>query len=209
MNGMPTVAVHDLVIHPRDNDLVAGTHGRGLYVLDDITPLQQLMPAVIEAGVHLFEQRTATWWVDQSRGGQFGDDVYAGRNPPSVKPPGAAMDRAKIVNTPLVTWYLARSSESPVTLQIRSVDGRQTRTLEVPAKAGITRYAWDGRFDPPPGYTPPPPPPGESAFMASFRSPPGAPAGPGIYRLLVTAAGGQAEGILRIREDPMLDGRTR
>ena len=48
MNGLPTVAVHDLVIHPRDNDLVAATHGRSIWILDDITPLQQLTPEVIE-----------------------------------------------------------------------------------------------------------------------------------------------------------------
>ncbi len=42
MNGMPTVATQDLVIHPRENDLVAGTHGRSIWILDDITPLQQL-----------------------------------------------------------------------------------------------------------------------------------------------------------------------
>jgi hypothetical protein len=209
MNGMPTVAVHDLVIHPRDNDLVAGTHGRGLYVIDDITPLQQLAPAVIAAEAHLFEQRPATWWVDQSRGGQFGDDTYAGRNPPSVRPPGAAMDRAKVVNTPVITWYLARSSPSPVTLRIRTIDGSRARTLTAPAKAGITRFVWDGRFDPPAGYTPPPAPPGESAFMAAFRDPPGTPAGPGRFPLLLTTAAGSVEGVLRIREDPMVDGDGR
>jgi hypothetical protein len=209
MNGMPTVAVHDLVIHPRDNDLVAGTHGRGLYVIDDITPLQQLAPAVIAADAHLFEQRTATWWVDQSRGGQFGDDTYAGRNPPSVRPPGAAMDRAKIVNTPVITWYLARASDSPVTLRIRTIDGSRSRTLTAPAKAGITRFAWDGRFDPPAGSTPAPPPPDESAFMAAFRAPPGTPAGPGLFPLVLTTATGSVEGVLRIREDPLVDGEGR
>ena len=204
MNGMPTVAVHDLVVHPRDNDLIAGTHGRGLYVLDDITPLQQLTPEILSSAAHLFAQRTATWWVDRSRAGQFGDNTYAGRNPPSVRAPGPAMDRAKIVNTPVITWYLSASSDSPVTLSIRSVDGSQSRTLNVSAKAGITRFEWDGRFDPPAGYTPPPPPPGESAFLAAFRSPAGALAGPGAYPLVLTTASGAVEGVLRIREDPMV-----
>ncbi len=205
MNGMPTVAVHDLVIHPRDNDLIAGTHGRGLYVLDDITALQQLKPGVMSADAHLFAQRTATLWVDNGRGGQFGDDTYAGRNPPSVRPPGAAMDRAKIVNTPLITWYLNRSSETPVSLTIQTVDGKLIRTLSAPADAGITRFAWDGRFDPPAGSKPPPPrPAGESAFLASFRPPPGVPAGPGHYRLSLVAGGKTVEGTLQIREDPLV-----
>lgn len=205
MNGMPTVAVHDLVIHPRDNDLIAGTHGRGLYVLDDITALQQLTPAVRSAAVHVFTQRTATLWVDQSRGGQFGDGTYAGRNPPSVRPPGAAMDRAKIVNTPIVTWFLGQSSSSPVSLTIQSLDGALSRSLTVPAKAGVTRFVWDGRFDPPAGKTPPAAPEAEiSPFLAAFRPPPGVAAGPGWYRLSVTAAGQRAEGVLQIREDPLV-----
>lgn len=204
VHGMPTVAVHDLVVHPRDNDLIAGTHGRGLYVLDDITPLQQLTPEVGSSGVHLFAQRQATWWVDQSRGGQFGDNTYAGRNPPSVRAPGAAMDRAKIVNTPVITWYQAQSSDAPATVTIHSIDGVHSRTLSVPAKAGITRLAWDGRFDPPAGYTPPPAPPGESAFLAAFRPPPGALAGPGVYRITVAVGTTSVDGVLRIREDPLV-----
>jgi hypothetical protein len=120
------------------------------------------------------------------------------------------MDRAKIVNTPLITWYLGTSSASPVSLTIQSVDGRLSRTVAVPAKAGITRYAWDGRFDPPAGSKPPPPrPAGESAFLASFRPPPGVPAGPGVYRLSLTAGGTRVEGVLQVREDPLVTGGVR
>ncbi len=203
MNGMPTVAVHDLVVHPRDHDLIAGTHGRGLYVLDDITPLQQFTTAVGSSAVHLFEQRTATWWVDQSRGGQFGDNTFAGRNPPSVRPPGTGMDRAKIVNTPIITWYLRADSAKPVELTIRTVDRALSRTLSVPSRAGITRYAWDGRLDAP-GQKAQAPPAGESAFLAAFRPPPGVAAGPGFYRLILQAGGERVEGVLRIREDPLV-----
>ena len=49
-NNMPTVAVHDLMIHPRDNDLIAATHGRGIWIMDDITPLQQLTDKVTSGG---------------------------------------------------------------------------------------------------------------------------------------------------------------
>ena len=55
--GMPTVAVHDLVIHPRDRDLVIGTHGRSIYVIDDIAPLEQLTPEVLAKPGHLFAVR--------------------------------------------------------------------------------------------------------------------------------------------------------
>lgn len=208
MNGLPTVAVHDLVIHPRDNDLIAGTHGRGLYVLDDITPLQQLTSEVLAAQAHLFVQRAATWWVDRSRGGQYGENTYAGKNPPSVRPT-MALDRAKVVNTPVITWYLARSSDAPASLAIRSLDGKLSRVVSVPARAGITRYAWDGRFDPPAGQAPAARPAGESAFLAAFRPPPGVTAGPGSYSLTLTVGGAKVEGLLRIREDPLIAGQPR
>ncbi|MGE3617685.1 MAG: WD40/YVTN/BNR-like repeat-containing protein, partial [Gemmatimonadales bacterium] len=64
MTGFPTVPVHDLKIHPRDGELIAGTHGRAIWVAD-IKPLQQLTPAVLAARVHLFEPGTA--WQYQSR----------------------------------------------------------------------------------------------------------------------------------------------
>jgi hypothetical protein len=60
MNGLPTVAVYDIVIHPRDRDLIVGTHGRGIYVLDDITALEQWRSAMSAKPVHLFSQRQAS-----------------------------------------------------------------------------------------------------------------------------------------------------
>ena len=56
MNGMPTVAVADLVVHPRDGDLIAGTHGRSAYVMD-ISPLQELTGGVLNKDLHLFQSK--------------------------------------------------------------------------------------------------------------------------------------------------------
>ncbi len=85
MNGLPTVAVYDIVIHPRDRDVILGTHGRGIYMLDDITALEEWRPALAAKPAHLFAQRPATIWDDQSRTGQMGDNTYAGQNPPYVQ----------------------------------------------------------------------------------------------------------------------------
>jgi hypothetical protein len=57
MTGLPTVRVDDILVHPRDNDLIAATHGRSFYVLDDITPLQQWTGKAPEADVYLFDVR--------------------------------------------------------------------------------------------------------------------------------------------------------
>ena len=64
--GLPTVPVHDLVIHPRDGDLVAATHGRSIWIFDDTGPLQQLTDLVRAADLHLFTSRPATRWRNSS-----------------------------------------------------------------------------------------------------------------------------------------------
>ncbi len=63
MNGMPIVRIDDILIHPRDNDLIVGTHGRSIYILDDITPLQQLSDKVTAADAFLFDVRPGVAWV--------------------------------------------------------------------------------------------------------------------------------------------------
>ncbi len=145
MNGLPTVAVYDIVIHPRDRDLILGTHGRGIYVLDDITALEAWRPALAAKAAHLFTQRQATLWVDMSRSGQMGDNVFAGENPPYVQPADfQTRDRTKLVNTPLVTFYLGSGASGTATLDVTAPDG-STRTMSIPAKSGITRYPLDMR----------------------------------------------------------------
>ena len=56
MTGLPTVRIDDILVHPRDNDLIVGTHGRSIWIIDDITPLQQMTDAVTTADAHLFER---------------------------------------------------------------------------------------------------------------------------------------------------------
>ena len=146
-NGMPTVAVHDLIIHPRDRDLIAATHGRGLYVLDDISALEEMRPEVATKPVHVFTQRKATIWVDQSRSGQLGENTWTGENPPFIAPVNFGnRDRARLQNTPLITLAMSPNASGTATLEITSPDGR-TRSISIPARAGITRYRWDGRME--------------------------------------------------------------
>ena len=82
-NNLPTVAIHDLVIHPRDGDLIAGTHGRGIWILDDITPLQQATDEVLAAEARLFESRHAIRWLSIERGSARyrGHFFFQGQNP--------------------------------------------------------------------------------------------------------------------------------
>ena len=72
LGGLPTVAVDDIVVHPRDRDLVIATHGRSLYVLDDMRPLQELTPEVLAKDAHLFPPRPAAGLPPAARLGGLG-----------------------------------------------------------------------------------------------------------------------------------------
>lgn len=80
-NNLPTVAVRDIAIHPRENDLIIGTHGRGIWIIDDITPLQEMTPEVLESGFHLFSIRPTTQFLRSSRGESYSPKVFAAKNP--------------------------------------------------------------------------------------------------------------------------------
>ncbi len=136
--NMPTVAFHDLQIHPRDNDLIAGTHGRGIWILDDISPLQQASEKVLESEAFLFDDgKVGTQWLRLDRGGYGrGNLFFQGENPP---------------NGATISFYLKDKSDGPVTLEITDATGtlKTTYTLK-DAEAGISRLMWDMRFDPSP-----------------------------------------------------------
>lgn len=186
-NNLPHVNIQDMVIHPREMDLVAGTHGRGIWILDDITPLQQLTAAVRAQPVHLFEQKVATIWENRSRGGQRGHFWFGGENPRSFQP-AALLPRAPHQNFAIVSYWLGRFADGPVTLEIASLDGQHHHRTTLPAGAGIQRYEWDLRFD------------AETDGSAERR---GAMAGPGSYQLTLTAGTAIARTVLVVRADPL------
>ena len=132
MSGnFPTVPVDDLQIHPRENDLVVGTHGRSIYILDDLTALERHRPG--GDSVQLFDVRKATVflpWKHESYGAQR---HFVGRNPEF----GA-----------LVTYHLARPAER-VEIQIADAEGNLVRKLEGPAGSGFQRAGWDLRAEGP------------------------------------------------------------
>lgn len=83
-HGVPTVSVMDLAIHPRDHALILGTHGRGIFILDDLRPFRDLEPALFEQKLVSFESAKATqYWRGQGEGGRFpGADDFRGENAP-------------------------------------------------------------------------------------------------------------------------------
>jgi photosystem II stability/assembly factor-like uncharacterized protein len=83
-HGVPTVSVMDLAIHPREHDLVIATHGRGLYILDDLRPLRSLSADLLKKPVHLFEISDAVQHARRPEEGGFalGNSEFRGENRP-------------------------------------------------------------------------------------------------------------------------------
>src|SRR5205823_2759250 len=79
---LPSAPVMDLAIHPRDHDLVIGTHGRGIWIVDDITPLRALTPEMLAKDVVFIETKPSVQRVSASGGWSNGDAVFIGPNPP-------------------------------------------------------------------------------------------------------------------------------
>jgi photosystem II stability/assembly factor-like uncharacterized protein len=147
MTDFPVVPVHDLVIHPRDNDLIAATHGRSIWILDDISPLQQLTDAVLASEVYMFDNRVATKWRGISRGATRGHQPFMGRNPLSIDQQLPANNASELANTAVISFWLREVPAGPVQLEIVSTDGRQRYSAEVmTAEAGINRVHWNLRF---------------------------------------------------------------
>ncbi|HVT40087.1 MAG TPA: hypothetical protein VHE78_13660 [Gemmatimonadaceae bacterium] len=135
-DDLGVVPVRDIQIHPRENDLLLATHGRGLYIMDDITPLQQL-GAAQSADVTLFDVRPSTRWNTWNRDGNLGQKVWHGANPPE----GA-----------LITYFLKTQPPGAVNIQVTDKDGKVIRRMDrVVDEPGVNRVAWDLRYDTPPG----------------------------------------------------------
>jgi hypothetical protein len=132
-NNLPTVAVHDLIIHPRDGDLIAGTHGRGIWIMDDIGPLQQMTPAVQSAEAHLFDNRVATQWLSIQPQNGGGEIAFIGQNPS---------------RNAAISYYLSDKVTGEVRLEVSDAAGRNTCSAAFPARAGINRVEWTMRWNP-------------------------------------------------------------
>lgn len=145
MTDFPTVPVHDLKIHPRDRELIAGTHGRGIWIVD-IAPLQQMTDAIVASAFHLFQPKLAYQF------GQRRDDA-----------PGSGDNRGHQMFRSLTAPYGAEityrvgpgTSPGPVRITVADAEG-ELRTLNGPSTPGLHRVYWNyqGRTPPRPALSP-------------------------------------------------------
>jgi len=132
--NLPHAPVHWMVVQENFNDLVVATYGRGFWILDDITPLQQLNFAVIDSEVHLFNPRPAYRFRFKTNPEGYPGDPAFGKNPPY----GAS-----------INYYLKTVLDGDVKIVIMDEANREVRTIEGTKKPGINRVYWDLRYDPP------------------------------------------------------------
>jgi photosystem II stability/assembly factor-like uncharacterized protein len=206
--NMPATSVRDLIV--KTDDLVAATHGRGFWILDDITPLRQLDRKLLSAQAFLFRPQTALrvrWNTNPDT--PLPPDVPAGENPPD----GAVID-----------YYVGRKTSTPITLEIRDNNGQTVRSyssaspvptpdpmLSIPAywvrppqmlsaEPGLHRFLWDMHYQPVPDVNP------QYPIAAVYRNTAPSPtspwAMPGDYTVVLTANGKSYTQPLSVKMDP-------
>jgi hypothetical protein len=174
-----------------------------VWILDDITPLQQLTDEVTAADVHLFDNKVATQWRGISRGATRGHKLFMGRNPLSIEQREPGNSPSELANSAAITFWLADAGE--VTLTVSDLEGEQSFETTLQAHAGINRYYWPMRFAPPGGR-------GGDGGRAGFggrggrggrgRGSQGVPAGPGTYLVRLTVDDIAHTTTISVRPDP-------
>ena len=182
-SDFPTVSTRDMVIHPREHDLVVGTFGRSIYILDDIRPLRSLAAnqSVLSKDFHLFD-------IPHAYQGVIGfpsffrhtGDEFVGKN----RPAGA-----------LISYYTKNASKkNEVIVEISNPEGEVIKTIKTTAKPGINRLNWNLKKK---GGTVP----GSYNVSAQF-SLQGVEVFYGKYSIKVTMGANSETKILEIRKDP-------
>ena len=204
--GMPTIAVRDLAIQKRENDLIVGTFGRGIYILDDYTPLRLVKPEMLRQDAAVFPMKDALMYIQSQplggRGKSFqGERFYTADNPPFgatvtwfLKEPirtkkekrqeseREADRRGGPVGWPTREQLRAEEEEDApaVVITITDSSDRVVRRLTGPVGAGMQRLTWDLRY-PAANLSAPPPPDADP----DFEPPSGPLVMPGTYKATV------------------------
>ncbi len=194
-NNLPHAPVYGITVQERFNDLVIATYGRGFWIMDDITPLQQLTAQVLSTDAHLFAPRPAYRFRNIAAPSSPYDDPTVGENPQY----GAS-----------INYYLKAPAQGGVTITIQDQKGEAVRKLTGTNTAGLNRIYWDLRYEPsreirlrtsplyapwlrvgPDGTRPAP-----GAGSLSILAPPGA------YTLKLSAGGRELTQPLTVLKDP-------
>jgi photosystem II stability/assembly factor-like uncharacterized protein len=188
LKNLPKVAVHDIVVHPRENDLILGTHGRSVWILDDATPLQKMNSELASKDAHLFEVRPALRFTTRFTRYGIGDKVFAGPNPPS----GA-----------LVYYHLKDKPDDKTKVKLEILDASGKVVSEVmnpPKEKGLNRAVWNLALTGPKQRRPPLPE--AAAFGFAPRGPL---ALPGTYTVRLSVGDKTQEQKVEVKLDPTVN----
>jgi len=157
---LPTVAVRDLVVQPRDSDLVIATHGRGIWIVDDITPLRKLTPELASQDAAFVSARPAQQRIEAQGGWANGAAAFVGDNPKD----GA-----------VVTYYQrTRHLFGKLKIEVLDASGAVIDELPASTRRGLNRVVWTMHRSPP--HVPP-------AVQVAFAGTQGPRVPPGTYRI--------------------------
>jgi len=188
LKNLPHVAIHEILIHPRENDLILGTHGRSIWIFDDASPIQLMSKAILDSSAHLFPVRPALRYTTRFSRYGIGDKIFTGPNPPY----GA-----------LITYYLKEKPDDKTNFKIQVLDqaGKLIQEIEKPSKEkGLNRVAWHLRYGGPEVRRPP------SEEETAFTGPPRGPkALPGKYTVKLILGDKTLSEQLEVRLDPTLN----
>lgn len=178
--GLPTVAVHDLKIHPREHDIIIGTHGRGIWIAP-VEPLQQATAAMMDKDIELINPvRAVRWASDQSGGYGDGEGWFYGQNPP--------------VGARLAYWLKADAKE--IAVDILNAAGEVVGRIQNPDKSrGVNIVYWNYRS-------------GGGGGRGGGRGQFGQASSAGSYAVRVTADGKTVTKPFEVIADPILGGRS-
>ncbi len=187
LKNLPNVSIHDIVVHPRENDLILGTHGRSIWIFDDATPLQQMTPAILNSTAHLFPIRAGLRFATRFTRYGVGDKAFAGPNPPY----GA-----------LITYFLKEKPAEKTSFKIEILDAKGKLVQELrnpPKEQGLNRTSWNLRYSAAEQRRPP------AEEETTFTGPPRGPhVLPGAYSAKLTVGDQTFEQKVEVRLDPTI-----
>lgn len=176
---LPSVAVRDLAIHPRDHDLVIATHGRGIWIIDDISPLRTLTPETLAKEAEFVQSRPVVQRIPASGGWVSGDAAFVGANPP---------DEAVII-----FYQKKRHIFGDMKIEVFDPQGKLVSTIPSSKRRGLNRVVWSMR-----SKAPRVPPAASAAFGAAV----GPRVLPGTYTVKLTKDKNVYTKALQIVSDP-------
>lgn len=128
-NNMPAVAVHYLDLHPKTNDLVMATHGRGIIIIDDISTLRQITPEILKKEVHFFDRKPFVIEEESSFGGTASELEFVGPNPNT--------------SGQIIYYLKKRNTFGKMDLEIQDMNGNKIITLPAGNQKGINIVSWN------------------------------------------------------------------